>query len=210
MSGALDFMAFSFGVGKNRIVGAFLIRSVYIPASECAYMVAHSCAAFGDNQVIVSASEVDVGGLRGVASAAFSNRTEFLKHLSGAGVYEGAEDSSGLGVRVCLAVGGVEATTVFSEEEGWVYSRFPYKRRSGPRTVDAFRRYNEIEFQIFVGSNYIETTVMVPDCSCIQTQTIRAFVQIQSLRSLEDAVAVVPVDQIRAFPDGHSREILES
>ena len=63
MPSALDGMTFPFGVRKNRIVGAFLIRAVDFPASEGADMMARSSSAFCKDEVVPAVSFIDMGSL---------------------------------------------------------------------------------------------------------------------------------------------------
>ena len=94
MTRALDVMPLAVHMREYGVERTLLIRSVDIPASECADMMACAGSAFCKNQVVPAVAEVDVRGFGGAPAAAPGNGSERLKHLTGIGIDEGAEDSA--------------------------------------------------------------------------------------------------------------------
>ena len=139
MSGALYRMSFPVYMRKNRIVRILLIRSVNVFAAKDAHMMPYTRSAFGDDEVIISVSEIDVRCLCRMTAAASCYRSEIFQHLTCKWVNERSENTSRVRVWIDFAVGSVEAAPVIGEEKGRVNSGFADEGGICPRTVYAFR-----------------------------------------------------------------------
>ena len=192
-------------LGQDRVAGVAGIGAADVRTAGDVDLVAHLRAALGDQQVVVAVLLVEVRALGAAVPVPFPDYDGRRLQLESLRVELGEPDAVHRPDQVHLPV--------FPEERGVDARHAVDEDRVAPGTGRILRRHDEIALSaadgVDVGRDHIEFPVVVADRRGEDAAARAAPAQVDLGRTVQDIADLLPVDQITAVEDRHTREILE-